>query len=385
MKRNKRIFSLRLFLKIIRLPLLLVFLGLSFIAMDYVDDLIPITWPLFFAYNGKIGKILLILSLLVFIYKFTGALSKRIEKRLYEEHRISSIILTTFRKAFAIALFFIAINVTVALLSPTQSYLTLIENITRSLFIIAMGLLATQVINMIEAIIYQRLVFDHTKNYRAQVIQTKTRILKNIAIVLIALLTLGILLMSFHSVRNLGVSVLASAGFLTAIIGLAAQKPLSSIFSGLQIALSQIIKIGDYVVVEGQSGIIEELTLSYVVIKLGDRRRLVVPISTFVDNPFENWSRENNGIQNSVYLNVDYRVPTAEVRRHLNEILNKSKYWNGITNVLCISNLNEKSVQIRIQVSAANSSDLYYLMNEIREKMLLFLQKNYSENLPILQ
>jgi small-conductance mechanosensitive channel len=301
---------------------------------------------------------------------------------LREPHRITSLVLINIRKGLVVILILIAINVIIALLEPTHFYLTLTHNITRSVFIIAMGVIAIQVIYTIEEVIYQQISGSRKETKRAKALYTKARILRNITTVLIILITIGALLMSFNSVRNLGVSILASAGFLTAIIGFAAQKPLGSFFSGLQIAITQPIKIGDLVFVQGQSGIIEELTFTYVAIKLGDKRRLIVPIHTFIETPFENWSRESDGLQNSIYLNVDYAIPITPLREHLTKILQSSTYWDGATNLLYISNLGEYSVQIRIQVSAAYPANLWNLMTEVREKMLAFLQENYADKLP---
>jgi small-conductance mechanosensitive channel len=186
-------------------------------------------------------------------------------------------------------------------------------------------------------------------------------------------------------VRNIGISLLASAGFLTAMIGIAAQKTLFSLFSGIQIAFSQIIKIGDLVLVNNESGIIEEITFTFVTLKLGDRRRLIIPISQFVEKPFENWSRDEEGIRSSLLFYVDYRMPIEPLRDELDRILTTSEFWDKNAKKLQVANLKERSVELRIQVSAKNADDLSDLKADVREKMLAFIRENYPRYLPRIQ
>jgi small-conductance mechanosensitive channel len=134
---------------------------------------------------------------------------------------------------------------------------------------------------------------------------------------------------------------------------------------------------------ENHTGIIEEISFTYVVIKCGDRRRLIVPISQFLEKPFENWSYENHGLQNSIYLPIDYRIPIEPLREHFSSILEKSPYWNQFTNKCTVSDLGEKTVQLRFQMSAVTSDALNELLIEVREKMLGFLQEKYPEYLEI--
>jgi len=207
------------------------------------------------------------------------------------------------------------INIIITIAGPSKFYLLLANNVLDILIICSVGWIAIQIFYTFEAILYQHMMsLSRHEHIRAKALYTKMHIIRNITTVVIVIITIAAVLMSFSSVRNIGISLLASAGFLTAIIGLSAQKTLFSLFSGLQIALSQEIKIGDIVVIENASGIIEEITFTYVTLKLGDRRRLVVPIHYFVDKPFENWSREVDGLRSSFFLYVDYLLPIEPLR-----------------------------------------------------------------------
>jgi small-conductance mechanosensitive channel len=190
--------------------------------------------------------------------------------------------------------------------------------------------------------------------------------------------------MSFSSVKNIGISLLASAGFLTAILSLSAQKTLFALFSGLQLALSQAVRIGDVVVIEKETGIVEEINFTYIKLKLGDKRRMVVPISYFIERPFENWSHgPSQSLQNSIHLFVDYLMPLQPLRKQLAIILKASSYWDGGVGSLQVAAITERAVELRIQISAANADNLSELRAFVREKMLEFIKENYPQYLPI--
>ncbi|MHB1221408.1 MAG: mechanosensitive ion channel family protein, partial [Gammaproteobacteria bacterium] len=211
---------------------------------------------------------------------------------------------------------------------------------------------------------------------------TKTHILRNIGTAVIIFITMAAILMSFSSFRNIGISLLASAGFLTAIIGLSAQKTLFSLSSGLQIALAQPIRLGDTVVIDKDSGVIEEITLTYVTMRMGDRKRLIVPISYFIEKPFENWSHDAKSLRSSLIFNVGFKLPISILRTEFERIVENSPAWDGEVKKLQVADLNEKNVEIRIQISAQNADNLSDLRSEIREKILDFIQRNYPESFP---
>jgi small-conductance mechanosensitive channel len=219
-------------------------------------------------------------------------------------------------------------------------------------------------------------------NLRARAIHTQVRILKKVVIVILAVITLALVLMTFSKVRQVGTSILASAGILGIIIGFAAQRSISTLLAGIQIALTQPIRLDDVVVIENEWGRIEDITLTYVVVRIWDLRRLVLPITYFLEKPFQNWTRISADILGTVYLQVDYSVPVAEVREELNRILERSELWDGKVGVLQVTDAKQHTVELRALMSAPDSSRAWELRCKVREKLIAFLQKNYPHCLP---
>lgn len=374
----------KLLLRAAKMPAVLVLMGLSFAAMSYIDNVFTLTqWKPIFDLSDKIGTIFFALAAATFIYKILVISCRMSEKKLVENHAVASLILTSLRKGLRVIYFLAVINIIITIAGPSKFYLVLANSLLDIMIISSIGWVAVQVFYTFEAILYQHMMsLSRHEHIRAKALYTKMHIIRNITTVVIVVITIAAILMSFSSVRNIGISLLASAGFLTAIVGLSAQKTLFTLFSGLQIALSQEIKIGDIVVIDNVSGIIEEITFTYVTLKLGDRRRLVVPIHYFVDKAFENWSREADGLRSSFYLYVDYLLPIPPVREELNRILKASSYWDGNASKLQVSNLTERCVELRVQVSAANADDISDLRAEVREKLLEYIRNHFPNFLP---
>lgn len=231
----------------------------------------------------------------------------------------------------------------------------------------------------------RRFRVDESNNLQARKAVTQIRVLKRTAQVLLIIVTAGFALMTFDSVRQYGVSLFASAGVAGLAIGLAARPLLSNLIAGVQIALSQPIRIDDAVVVEGEWGWIEELTATYVVIRLWDWRRLVVPLGYFLEHPFQNWTRTTASLIGTVFFHLDHRTPVAVVRSKLEELAKASALWNGEVVNLQVTECTERTIELRALVSAANSGAAFDLRCEIREKMLAFLQAEIPEALPRLR
>jgi len=178
------------------------------------------------------------------------------------------------------------------------------------------------------------------------------------------------------------VSLFASAGVAGLVVGLAARPVLSNLFAGVQLAMTQPVRLDDQVVVENESGRIEEITSTYVVIRLWDLRRMIVPLSYFIERPFQNWSRESTNLIGAVLLHVDYTAPVERIRSKLTEIVNASKLWDGQVAKLQVTDAKESSVELRVLVSARSSADAFELRCEVREKLIEFLQRDYPNALP---
>ncbi|HUX94622.1 MAG TPA: mechanosensitive ion channel domain-containing protein [Bacteroidales bacterium] len=219
-------------------------------------------------------------------------------------------------------------------------------------------------------------------NLASRKVYTQINILEKVLIFIIILFALGIVLLSFESIRKIGIGLFASAGVAGIIIGLSAQKVVGSLLAGIQIAITQPFRIDDAVLVENEWGWIEEINLTYVVVRIWDKRRLVLPSTYFLEKPFQNWTRTSADITGSVFLYVDYTIPLQALRDELSRLLNESDLWDKKINVLQVTDSKESTLVIRILVSAKNSPTAWDLRVYIREKMIEFIQINYPESLP---
>ncbi|MBI3199326.1 MAG: mechanosensitive ion channel [Rhodospirillales bacterium] len=211
---------------------------------------------------------------------------------------------------------------------------------------------------------------------------TQVRVLRRVTATLVILLTVAAALMTFDSVKQYGVSLIASAGAAGIIVGLALRPLLTNLFAGIQIAITQPIRIGDAVVVENEWGWVEEITGTYVVIKLWDWRRLIIPLSYFLERPFQNWTMQTTDLIGTVLLWVDYTVPVAPVRARLEQIVKETKLWDGQVVNLQVVDSSESAIQLRALVSARSSPEAWDLRCEVREKLIEFLQHSYPGVLP---
>jgi small-conductance mechanosensitive channel len=219
-------------------------------------------------------------------------------------------------------------------------------------------------------------------NLQSRVVYTQYNILEKILAFIIIVVATAITLMQFDGVRNIGISLFASAGIAGLIIGLSAQKALGTILAGLQIAITQPIRIDDVVIVENEWGRIEEINLTYVVVRIWDQRRLIVPTTYFLDKPFQNWTRTSADILGTVFIYTDYNVPFDAIRKELTRLLESSPYWDKKVNVLQVTDAKENTVEIRALMSAVDSSSAWDLRVYVREHLIDFLRKEYPESLP---
>mgnify|MGYP003641434743 CR=1 FL=1 len=218
-------------------------------------------------------------------------------------------------------------------------------------------------------------------NYKARKIYTQFNILERIIIVVIIIIGLSIALMSFESIREIGLTIFTSAGVAGIIIGLSAQKMIASILAGIQIAIAQPIKIDDVVIVENEWGRIEEITLTYVVVNIWDKRRLIVPTSYFIEKPFQNWTKKSADLLGTIYLYTDYRVSFDALRTELERVLKTTDLWDGEKQNIQVTDSKQTCVEIRAMVSAQDASTLWDLRVFVREKLITFLQENYPESI----
>ncbi|MEQ9298474.1 MAG: mechanosensitive ion channel [Cyclobacteriaceae bacterium] len=251
--------------------------------------------------------------------------------------------------------------------------------------ILVIGLLSWLTIQLVAIgryLLTRQYDIDVDHNLKARKVYTQIKVFERIVIVVILVTGISLCLMTFDSIKNLGASILASAGIVSVIVGLAAQKLIANLIAGFQIAVTQPIRLDDVVIVEGEWGKIEEITLTYVVIRIWDERRLVVPSSQFIEKPFQNWTRNNSDILGTVFIHVDYKLPVGVVRERLSEILKSTDLWDGKTDVLQVTNLTDRTMELRALMSAKDSSTAWDLRVHVRENLINFLQEEYPEYLP---
>lgn len=249
------------------------------------------------------------------------------------------------------------------------------------LFIFGMTWLVIAALKIAKKIFINNYNVEAADNLRAREIYTQFNVLERIIIFLVIILALGLALMSFQEIREIGISIFASAGVAGIILGFSAQKLISTILAGIQIAIAQPIKLDDVVIVEGEWGRIEKITLTYVVVKIWDKRRLIVPTPYFIEKPFQNWTKTSADILATVYLYTDYRVPFDELRHELTRIVENTDLWDGEVNNIQVTDSKADYVEIRALVSAKDSPTAWDLRVHVREKLISFLQKNYPESI----
>ncbi|WP_296347724.1 mechanosensitive ion channel domain-containing protein [Reyranella sp.] len=249
-------------------------------------------------------------------------------------------------------------------------------------FIILLGWSCTAAITLASDYYLRRPGIDFSGDPLGRKHLTQVRVLRRVASTVVVLVTVAAALMTFEAVKQYGVSLIASAGAAGLVVGLAARPLLTNLFAGIQIAITQPIRIGDAVIVENEWGWVEEITGTYVVIKIWDWRRMVVPLSYFLERPFQNWTRHSSDLIGSVMLWVDYTVPVARIRTKLEELVRTSKLWDGQVVNLQVVDSSERAAQLRALVSARTSPEAWDLRCEVREKLIAFLQDQYPTALP---
>ncbi|HJV85935.1 MAG TPA: mechanosensitive ion channel domain-containing protein [Noviherbaspirillum sp.] len=223
---------------------------------------------------------------------------------------------------------------------------------------------------------------DAPDNLQARRIQTQTRVLGRVAIVMIILIGSGAALMTLPGLRQIGTSLLASAGVAGLVVGFAAKPVLGNLLAGMQIALTQPIRLQDVVIVQNEWGQIEEITGTYVVVRLWDQRRMIVPLQWFIENPFQNWTRTSSEILGTVLLWVDYRMPLEPLRREAERICRDAQDWDGRLCLVQVVEAGQHAMQVRVLVSAGDASRSWDLRCRLRENLIRFIQAEYPEFLP---
>jgi small-conductance mechanosensitive channel len=248
--------------------------------------------------------------------------------------------------------------------------------------IAAVAWLLIALVSVIEDVLLSEHRMGAQGSLSARKLYTQVQVLKRILTVIIIILAIAAMLMSFERFRRIGTGILASAGVAGIVLGFAAQKTLGNILAGFQIAISQPIRIDDVLVVEGEWGRVEEITLTYVVLRIWDLRRLIIPISYFLDKPFQNWTRTSTELLGTVYLYADYTLPVDALRRELHEILKDAPGWDGKAEGVQVTDAKDRVIEVRALLSASDSGKLWDLRCLVRERLVEFVRREYPQSLP---
>lgn len=259
---------------------------------------------------------------------------------------------------------------------------SLLDDVLAAVLTFSLAWLLICSVNVLEDLVMSREDIRTRDNLQARKIYTQMQILKRVLTAVISILALAVLLMHYEEFRRLGTSILASAGLAGLIIGFAAQHTLGNLLAGIQLAITQPIRLDDVVIVEGEWGNVEEITLTYVVVRIWDLRRLILPISYFISKPFENWTRVSADLLGTVFIYADYTLPVDDLRNALHGILGESKYWDRKVDCIHVTGANDHTLEIRALMSAADSSKAWELRCEVREKLIAYIRDTHPQCLP---
>ncbi|WP_312321145.1 mechanosensitive ion channel domain-containing protein [Stenotrophomonas sp.] len=306
------------------------------------------------------------------------ALTRRLKGRDYRRARIARVISRPLAFALPMLVLIPALEAT-----PLQE-----RWLDQSLRLLHIGLTAcfvwflVRVVAAGEQAILREHRIDVADNLAARRIHTQTRVLSRVLMGAIILVGVSMVLLTFPMVRQIGTALLASAGIIGLVAGIAAKPVFGNLIAGLQIALTQPIRLDDVVIVEGEWGRVEEIGSSYVVVRVWDERRMVVPLTWFIENPFQNWTRRSADLLGTAFLWLDYRAPIGAIRAELERICRSEKLWDERVCVTQVTETTEHTLQVRLLVSARNSGDAFDLRCIVRERMLDFLAREHPQALP---
>jgi small-conductance mechanosensitive channel len=300
-----------------------------------------------------------------------------------KKKRISLVIFSALSQSLQAALIMLMVNFFIPVLGITGVEEEVLEKITHLLLIGTLGWIFIQIIDTLVQLILHHIDAVNDHGIRVRAINTQVLLLKKILQTIIIVITVAAGLMTFESVRSLGTGLLTTAGIIGAAGAFASQQSLSRLFTGLQLAFSQPIRIGDTVIIENENGQIEEINLSYVVVKLWDLRRLILPTDYFFSKGLQNLTLNSTELLGTIFIYADYTLPIDIIREKFHEYVNQSELWNRNIATFQVTDMKEKTMELRGLVSAKDGDSLWRLRCEVREKLIKFIVKNYPQMLSV--
>lgn len=286
-------------------------------------------------------------------------------------------------KPFRVLLALVGLRITLSWINySAYSWMDQVHHALQIALIVALAWLAIALVSALEIAIVDRYTsFDDPHDVGVRRSITQISLLRRLIVAFIVIIAASVAFMSFGSFRAIGTGLLASAGIISVIVGIAAQSTLGNVFAGLHLAFSNILKVNDIVVVDGETGQVDEITLTTVVVFIWNDRRLILPTSFFKENPFENWTRSGPRIGANIFFDVGFTAPVADMRNELQRYLSTHPKWDGRNGVLWVSDISGGRMRLRIAVTTANTDDLWDLLNDVREHMVNYLVKTAPESL----
>jgi small-conductance mechanosensitive channel len=336
--------------------------------MINIDDTVNLT---------AIFLMVVVIVVFLFVYLF---IYKRLKKyTLKTDNKWDDFVLDTFKIPFLWILIWIMIKSFAHLFLKDLNFFKHLIHANNIVLILSVGWILIKVVKLGTYLLHKKLNINTSDNLNARKKLTQLTIFENIADTVIVIVTISVILMTFDGARVIGKSLLTSAGIAGIIIGFAAQKSIGMFLAGIQIAITQPIRLDDVVIVEGEWGRIEEITLTYVVVKIWDERRMMLPVTYFLEKPFQNWTRSSANIMGTVFFHVGYDLPVQAIRDFVPQILKDNPNWDGRVFNVQITNSNEFYKEMRILVSSSDASKNWDLRTEVREKVIDFIQANYPD------
>jgi small-conductance mechanosensitive channel len=334
------------------------------------------------AFALPLGKVILAILLAVLLHSLAV---KALRRTFGSREDLARSLLERSRRPLRLAFVFLGLILVLPTVALPHGWETGLRHLAQIVFITLVGWTAIVLVNHFTDRAVRRHSFDAEDNLMARKFVTQVRVLRRTAIIVLGILTVSIVLLTFQGVRQYGVSLFASAGAAGLVLGLAARPVLTNLIAGVQIALTQPIRLDDVVIVEDEWGWVEEIFATYVVVRLWDWRRMVVPLSYFIEKPFQNWTRETASIIGAVTWNLDYTVPVPDVRRKLEELVAASGHWDGRVVNLQVTETDKDTITLRGLMSARTAPQAWDLRCEVREKMIGWLQETHPDALPRLR
>lgn len=286
-----------------------------------------------------------------------------------------------FNRVLSVFISLVVFNSLIPLANFSPKTLIIVSKITEVLLISCFAIILIRAINVLEDYLYYRFDINKANNLRERKIQTQIVFLRKLIIAIIIVFAVAIILLSFDNMRKIGAGLLTGVGVGGIIIGFAAQKSLGNLLAGFQIAFTQPIRIDDVLIVEGEWGKVEEINLTYVVVNIWDKRRLVLPIQYFIEQPFQNWTRTTSEILGTVFIYTDFSVPVQKLREQLSFFLADHPLWDEKVDVLQVTDLKEQTMEIRCLMSCRNAGEAFELRCYIREKMIDYIRIHFPDSL----